>query len=442
MRHRRPTRWSRVRVSAREWRRQTLLHWRRSLLRLVVAASLVIGFGAAISWDPGIRASPNATPIPQSPVSVADDVWASRGQVVSQQPYEPPVELGDVPGDAWRATYASVSGVDGARRDVTGAFFVPRGDPPPGGWPVISFAHGTTGIGNDCGPTWQPNFQGYLPVVVGLMDHGYAVALTDYEGLGDVGTHPYLEPQTAAFNVVDAVRALRNISPTVSARWVALGFSQGGQASWAANELNPYYGQDLELLGSIAVAPAANVSGVAQMAWQRALTEDQLELYPLLITGLARYTPDFDEHAFLHGTLEVRPAWLDRCAPESEAPKRSAPMPTQWMPFDLAVSDDRRPATPADVDELRTALRRIALPQRALSAPMLVFAGGRDILVLPEWVTSAVAESCALGGQIEFLEFSEADHETVIWQAGQSMLAWLTDRFDGIPAPSNCPNVQ
>ena len=65
---------------------------------------------------------------------------------------------------------------------------------------------------------------------------------------------------TAAFNTIDAVRAMRDISATVSARWMAVGYSQGGQAVWAANELNSYYGNDLQLQGSVALAPAANLT--------------------------------------------------------------------------------------------------------------------------------------------------------------------------------------
>ena len=101
-------------------------------------------------------------------------------------------------------------------REVSGAFFVPRGTPPENGWPVISLAHGTTGIGHDCGPSRQPDLMGYAPMIQSFLADKYAVALTDYEGLGESGSHPYLEPRTAAFNTIDAVRAMRDISPTVS----------------------------------------------------------------------------------------------------------------------------------------------------------------------------------------------------------------------------------
>ncbi len=114
---------------------------------------------------------------------------------------------------------------------------------------------------HDCGPSRQPDLMGYAPLIQSFLADKYAVALTDYEGLGESGSHPYLEPRTEAFNTVDAVRAMRAISATVSARWMAVGYSQGGQAAWAANELNSYYGNDLQLQGSVALAPAANLTG-------------------------------------------------------------------------------------------------------------------------------------------------------------------------------------
>ena len=213
----------------------------------------------------------------------------------TRSPTTPPLEDRDaVLGQAWRAVYTSVSGVDGGRREVSGAFFVPRGTPPENGWPVISFAHGTTGIGNDCGPSRQPNLQGYAPMIQSFLADKYAVALTDYEGLGESGSHPYLEPRTAAFNTIDAVRAMRAISATVSARWMAVGYSQGGQAVWAANELNSYYGNDLQLQGSVALAPAANLTGMADLVWSGSLTDDQRARVPMGIVGFARYNPDLD----------------------------------------------------------------------------------------------------------------------------------------------------
>ena len=90
---------------------------------------------------------------------------------------------------------------------------------------------------------------GFLSTVIAFLTDGYAVAMTDYQGLDDVGVHPYLEPWTAAYNVIDAVRAIRNLSADVSSNWAAYGVSQGGQAVWAANEINAEYGHALKLVG-------------------------------------------------------------------------------------------------------------------------------------------------------------------------------------------------
>ena len=283
--------------------------------RLALATLFFLAPSALTSCAARLPSAPAAAPIVLPLPDVAGDVWESRGHVVHQEPYtDPPLEDRDsVLGKAWRAMYTSVSGVDGGIREVSGAFFVPRGTPPENGWPVISLAHGTTGIGHDCGPSRQPNLQGYAPMIQSLLANKYAVAVTDFEGLGMSGSHPYLEPRTEAFNTIDAVRAMRDISPTVSARWMAVGYSQGGQAVWAANELNSYYGNDLQLQGSVALAPAANVTGAAELAWSGALTEDQRARFPMLIVGLARYNPDLDEDSFLHGSAEAYRAQLSRC---------------------------------------------------------------------------------------------------------------------------------
>ena len=94
--------------------------------------------------------------------------WTDRGRVVEQAAFEPPLEDPEsVIGQSWRAIYTSASGLDGTSREVSGAFFVPRGKPPAGGWPVVSLAHGTTGVEPGCGPATEPSLGGYLPTVRG-----------------------------------------------------------------------------------------------------------------------------------------------------------------------------------------------------------------------------------------------------------------------------------
>jgi hypothetical protein len=415
---------------------------------LAVLLFLLLPLSVSRLWAPQLPSAPDPAPIVVALPDVATDVWQSRGQVVHQEPYDdPPLEDRDaILGQAWRAVYTSVSGVDGGRREVSGAFFVPRGTPPENGWPLISLAHGTTGIGHDCGPSRQPDLMGYAPMIQSFLADKYAVAVTDYEGLGESGSHPYLEPRTAAFNTIDAVRAMRAISATVSARWITVGYSQGGQAVWAANELNSYYGNDLQLQGSVALAPAANLTGIADLVSSGSLTDEQRALFPLGIVGFARYNPDLDPDSFLHGSAGYFRALLSRCEPtdSQESTGRQIEAPVLWRTVvgRLRDANDVKPSTPQDVATLRDAARRVALPQRPLDKPMLVINGEDDAQALPDWVRSAVARSCALGAQIQYLQIPKTGHNDLVPKAADTMERWIADRFVGTPPPSNCPAGQ
>jgi hypothetical protein len=90
---------------------------------------------------------------------------------------------------------------------------------------------------------------------------------------------------------------------------------------------------------------------------------------------------------------------------------------------------------------LKEVLRRVAIPDRPLQKPMLLIGAKNDAVVLPEWVRFAVSRSCALGGQIRYIEV-DATHEDILWKVTRVVDRWLTDRFAGDPAPSNCPPAQ
>ena len=104
--------------------------------------------------------------------------------------------------------------VDGRGTTVTGALLLPKGAPPPRGWPVVGVAHGFTGLSPKCGPSAQPDFRTYATTLAAFLSGRVALAFTDYQGLGGPGAHPFLEPRTAAFNVIDSVRALKAVFPS------------------------------------------------------------------------------------------------------------------------------------------------------------------------------------------------------------------------------------
>src|SRR5699024_3665556 len=108
----------------------------------------------------------------------------------------------------------------------TAAVFLPTGDAPAGGWPVLAWAHGTVGLGDECTPSAQnrsPRDTGYLNH---WLDQGYAVVASDYAGLGTPGLMSYLNGSVTASNVIDSVAAankLDSVGTDLSTQWAVIG---------------------------------------------------------------------------------------------------------------------------------------------------------------------------------------------------------------------------
>ncbi len=163
---------------------------------------------------------------------------------------------------AYRVVYASRS-ISGVPISVTGFAYVPPGPAPRGGWPVLSYAHGTGGLADRCAPSRKP---GAAEQFIGLsfVGLGMAVVATDYEGLGTPGRHPYIVGESEGRGVLDIVRAARQLpSESLSARTLIWGHSQGGHAALFAGQLAPTWAPDLTLLGVVAGAPPSQLTTVA-----------------------------------------------------------------------------------------------------------------------------------------------------------------------------------
>ena len=93
-----------------------------------------------------------------------------------------------------------------------------------------------------------------------FLDAGYAVAYSDYQGLGASGTYSYLVGITEAANVLDSVRAIHRFSGIpVSDQLLVWGHSQGGHAAAFAVEQAKRYAPELTVSGVVLVAPAAEL---------------------------------------------------------------------------------------------------------------------------------------------------------------------------------------
>ena len=161
---------------------------------------------------------------------------------------------------AYRILYRS-TGLSGEPIVVSGMVVIPQGDPPPGGRPIVAWAHPTTGVAPRCAPSLaRVRFQ----MIQGLRDmveRGYVVTATDYPGLGTPQTHPYLVGDSEGRAVLDSVRAARTLPDAqAGSRFAVWGHSQGGQAALYTGLLAKGYAPDLQLVGVAAAAPATELS--------------------------------------------------------------------------------------------------------------------------------------------------------------------------------------
>jgi len=261
-----------------------------------------------------------------------------------------------------------------------------------------------------------------------LIQAGYVVTVTDYQGLGsDQNYHPYLEPTTEGYNLIDAVRAARKIVPDASDRWVAAGFSQGGQAAWAANELAATYGKGLRLLGSVALAPPLDLTFVADTAASGRLTKEQKPLYQEILAALKNEYPDFNLDDYRHGIVKQHWDSLMRCdvihANERE------------QVFDQITADDVRPSSSAATDALRSHLKKMSLPQQPATAPMMVVYGDSDPLIPVESTDGALAAACSMGDVIDIRKQPGKGHADLDIAVA---LPWIADRFQDLPVTNSC----
>lgn len=330
---------------------------------------------------------------------------------------------------AARVVYTSTSGIDGSTQRVSGTIFAPEGTAPEGGWPIIAYGHGTTGVLNDCGPSTDPELLGSSQIVAALVRSGYVVAVSDYQGLGLDGTyHPYLDARTVGNNLIDSVRAARKLVPDTSTRWASFGGSQGGQAAWAANELARSYGAGLDMVGSVSLVPAADITGLAAAAADGTLTDDQKPLLQWVLVGLSQAHPELDLDDYRRGIVAEKWDELSACGGVLAADRTS-----------LAAQigdDDLRPATPEATAVLEGYLREMSLPKSPAAAPMLVIYGGEDTLISQAWTDTAIGAGCAAGDTIQYVLQPNSGHADI---DGAAAFGWLGDRFAGTEAVNFCP---
>jgi acetyl esterase/lipase len=331
-------------------------------------------------------------------------------------------------GIAHRVLYRSTS-PEGKPIAVSGVIIIPPGVAPAGGWPIVAWAHPTTGIVPRCAPSLATFIFQQIAGSRPLTEQGFAIAATDYPGLGTPGPHPYLVGVSEARAVIDSVRAARTFPGMNNHRYAVWGHSQGGQAALFTGMISKEYPPELELLGVAAAAPATDL---ATLMTDDLNTNGGRNLTAMTVWSWSRvYNASADSVV----APDVMPV-VDRLAEECiESPfdilarsRTAAPLAQQF----LTVKN------PAEIEPWHSLLVRNTPGLLPRSVPVFLAQGTSDGLVRPAVTMDYMKRLCRAGSRVRMLTLPGVSHGFAGAKSADQAVAWISDRFSGRPAPSDC----
>ncbi|MFB4300841.1 alpha/beta hydrolase family protein [Actinomadura sp. NTSP31] len=354
-----------------------------------------------------------------------------RGSLLSSRPLHTTAAL---PSASVTRSISYVSeGVGGRRITVTGTVAVPRGRAPRGGWPVISWAHGTTGNADVCAPsrdTATGPAHDYLSITEGYLDkwvaRGFAVVQTDYEGMGTPGGHPYMNGASEANTVLDIVRAARRLDPHIGRNWYVAGHSQGGQATLFTAAAAK--ARDVRLKGAVSIAPGSHMAETAQYVQaQYPGAEAALPFLFVLLNGAKAANPSFHpEDLLTTAAAKVLAAGQkDACLAQLRDAGASIPLDQVFRPG-------------ADLTAFENYFDSQEAAGLGLGVPTFVAQGSADTSVSPAATTALVADLCKRYPDISYREYQGADHRASIGASFGDALSFVQAVQSGRTPSGTC----
>jgi len=366
----------------------------------------VITAGCGGSDNPAPAPAPAAGDVVSAvDTTVAGATFAAKSQIVTYQ----------------------MPGVDGELVEATAVVMIPTGATPPGGWDVLGWGHGTIGVADKCAPSG--------------LETNFAIVAPDYEGLGTAGVHPYLNLDSEGRALLYAIDAAVREFPELSNRYGLFGHSQGGHAALGAAELaNLNETPDIELVGTIAIAPASQVDAQGQQLvgiienpvgplTDRATAGiAYLSFSSLILAGVEATNPNFD----FASTLTTDGSFIEPLTEQECLPKIGA---------DIAIPVQNALAAEGNLDtlispnatslpEVQQYLADLEPGKRTITQPVVLVQGDADTTVFPT-STQALRQTMLTTGinQVVLEIYEGDDHSSIVDSSKQAVIDDFADFF-------------
>jgi acetyl esterase/lipase len=330
---------------------------------------------------------------------------------------------------AYKVLYRSTK-PDGTPIAVSGIVILPAGRPPAGGWPIVAWAHPTTGIVPHCAPSLALFVFQQMAGSRRLLENGYAIAATDYPGLGTPGPHPYLVGDSEARAVIDSVRAARSFPGLEnSTRFAVWGHSQGGQAALFAGMIAKAYAPELELVGVAAAAPATDLAALMTADLN---TAGGRNLTAMTIWSWAKVFGAPMRNVIEPAAMPVVDALINQCIEGAFdlyiREKMSAPLARIF----LSVKNL------ATLEPWESLLAQNSAGDLPGEIPVFLSQGSADGLVRPQVTQAYKDRLCKAGSKVRMLVMPGVSHGFIGYDSADAAAGWMADRFKGSAPPSDC----
>ncbi len=375
------------------------------------------GVSAFYAWDKAVPGTP--------------------GKLLRQEPLPESLVLANA-SKSLRVLYTSTNGIDGKTPiAVSGAIYFPKGPPPSGGWPIVAWAHGNTGSADVCAPSWMPRSQRDTDYLNAWLAQGYAIAATDYGGLGTPGPHLHWIVRSEAYSVIDSVRSAQHAFPQLSNSVVIVGQSQGGHAAISAALLIRGYAPAVGLKGTV----ATGVPGIWPVMPET--KAPQVKMPPRTGGSLNAALTVLDLSLFLALDPAFNPSdyLSERARPVFEASRTGCLT-------DLAAAADKNGLT------VENALRKnpeaasakasplVKYPPLKFAQPIFFGAGLADVTAFPEGQYNVVMAACYAGSNVEQHYYPGKDHSGTVMASLVDSIPFVKKLLAGQRIDGNCRSVK
>jgi hypothetical protein len=397
--------------------RRVTSRWRSRWTALLAIAGIGAAALTASVSSPAAAAMPPEGPAGDAFYTPPSPLPAGRpGDVIWQRKKTESAES-----TTYRVLYRSTNAT-GAPIAVSGLVIVPKNALLPFA-PVVGVAPGTIGLGDTCAVS-RNDVLGPIYVPSDLVKRGFALAVTDYEGLGTPGRHTYVVGRSEGRAVIDVVRAATRLGVGLSAGspvgfW---GYSQGGGGAMWAGELAPSYGPELQVKGIAAGGIPADLIAVKNF----------------LNGGIG------------FGFMAAAASGLDAAYPELnlqkylnvEGKKLFASAENMCV-VDILFQGlfrkigDFTTTDPTQQPDWQARLKENALGSSPPKVPVFMYHGIVDEIIPYAQADALRLAYCRAGVKVTW-SIQIGEHATTMVSGAPDAMNYLTDRLKGVPAGSNC----